>query len=176
MGAATDCAAVGAGGLAQRHAHSPNTKAAANTPMSAGKPAKLGKIEAVTTPSKPKASRQATTRARCASLPPKRAPHDWWATVATLKAVLVTNKPPVAQANSAPVPATRTASGGNNNAHKPSHINTAETAAKAQTQWALRSKPRSHTRPIHGSMMASTARVPSKTAPKPAKGAPSTTA
>ena len=54
--------------------------------------------------------------------------------MATLKAVLVMNKPMAAQPKTAASPWLRTASGGNSKAHKPSHMTSAETAAIAHTQ------------------------------------------
>ena len=46
-----------------------------------------GSTAASSTPSSASPSRHATTRLRCASLPPSRAPQAWWATLTTLNAV-----------------------------------------------------------------------------------------
>ena len=55
-----------------------------NTVLVMPSPASVGSSAASTTPTRPSASRQATTRARCASVPPSMAPHDWCATLTTL--------------------------------------------------------------------------------------------
>ena len=48
-----------------------------NSAVVTGKPKATGATEAMTTPTKPKPSRHATTRLRWASSPPSMAPQDW---------------------------------------------------------------------------------------------------
>ena len=61
------------------HANQPINIAMINVAVEAINPAATGKIEAKITPIKPKPSRQATSRLRCASEPPSIAPQDWCA-------------------------------------------------------------------------------------------------
>ena len=61
-----------------------SASAAQNTAAVDGKPTKAGNTEAVTTPSSPSPSRQATMRLCCVSLPPSKAPQAWCATVRAL--------------------------------------------------------------------------------------------
>ena len=70
-------AALGAGARVQ--ASQPSASAALNTASITGSPASAGSTEASTTPTSAQPSRQATVRLRCSSLPPSRAPQDWWA-------------------------------------------------------------------------------------------------
>ena len=72
-------------GVAERlQAHQPSVSSTAKVATVAPRPSVAGSTAAINTPSKDRPSRQATTRLRWASLPPRRAPHDWWATATTL--------------------------------------------------------------------------------------------
>jgi hypothetical protein len=84
QGMAAPALGVSAGRGARAQASHPAASSTANTATSAPTPASDDSTEASTTPTSAAASRQATMRLRCASLPPSSAPQAWCAMLTRL--------------------------------------------------------------------------------------------
>ena len=160
------CAFACSGAGARCHAHSATTKASANAATIAPTPAVALKTLAQITPNRPRPSRHPTKRLRWSSLPPSRAPQDWWAKPMVLrprqqasKARLATPIKPSGEAGAG------NSAWGKNSSTKPPLNNTLHARAQANTRvwdWA---NQRSVQRPNQGSMKASPKRVASSKAP-----------
>ena len=85
-GASRGCGLQGARG-ARISSATPKASARASTVLTTAMPNSVGSTLAISTPIRPKPSRQATMRERCTGSPPSRVPQAWWITVSTLKAV-----------------------------------------------------------------------------------------
>ena len=123
---------------------------------------------AVTTPSRPGPSRQATMRLRCTVSPPRRTPQAWWAMTSRLCARQVNKRPATIHAASAPGPRT----GGKNSPAMPPLKSSAAAPATHSTVCAVRRYNRSLRRPNSGSAPASISRTSSSSAPTLASGRP----
>jgi len=77
-------ARAGSGTTAPAQAIQPSASSSANVATVAASPATEGSTAAISTPASASPSRQAWMRLRCVSVPPRRAPQAWCATLATL--------------------------------------------------------------------------------------------